>query len=66
MNVTVNGENQTIGDRLTVLDLLDSLNLKAETTVVERNGDILERASFGDTSLAEGDVLELVRFVGGG
>ena len=66
MNVTVNGENQTIDDGRTVLDLLNSLNLKAESTVVERNGDILERTSFGDISLSEGDVLELVRFVGGG
>ena len=66
MKVQVNGDGQTVVDGSTVLDLLKTLDLKPEVTVVERNGDILERASFSETALADGDVLELVRFVGGG
>ena len=33
---------------------------------VERNGDIVPRAQYGETVLEDGDVLEIVRFVGGG
>jgi thiamine biosynthesis protein ThiS len=66
MKVQVNGDGRTVEEGSTVLDLLETLDLKPAATVVERNGDILERASFGDTPLAEGDVIELVRFVGGG
>jgi sulfur carrier protein len=66
MNVQVNGDDRTVEGGSTVLGLLESLDLKPESTVVERNGDILERVSFGETILTEGDVFELVRFVGGG
>ena len=33
---------------------------------VERNGNIVPRARYGETVLEDGDVLEIVRFVGGG
>jgi thiamine biosynthesis protein ThiS len=33
---------------------------------VERNREIVDREAFRDTRLADGDVLELVRLVGGG
>jgi thiamine biosynthesis protein ThiS len=66
VNITVNGETRSIDDGATVLTLLDSLNLPADTTVVERNADILNRDDFADTTLADGDSLEVVRFVGGG
>jgi thiamine biosynthesis protein ThiS len=49
-----------------VLGVLESLGFNPEGTVVERNADILDRASYATTALAEGDTVELVRFVGGG
>ena len=66
MELTVNGESRTVEDGATILALLEELELEADATVVERNGGIVERAAFGDTLLAEGDTLEIVRFVGGG
>jgi thiamine biosynthesis protein ThiS len=66
MKITVNGETKEIPDGATVAALLDELGLNPQVTVVERNADILERAAYPDISLAEGDALELVRFVGGG
>ena len=66
MTIRVNGEEREVEDGLTVTALLDSLGFQAKGTVVERNGDILDRAAYGDTALEAGDALELVRFVGGG
>lgn len=66
MQVTLNGERRTIPDGITVDTLLKQLGLVPEATVVERNETILERSAYRDTTLAEGDTLELVRFVGGG
>jgi len=66
MQIMVNGEMRTVSDGLTVSALLEHLGLQPEATVVERNGDILERGVFSATALANGDVIELVRFVGGG
>ena len=33
---------------------------------VERNGNIVPKAQYSATTLADGDVVEIVRFVGGG
>lgn len=65
MKLTINGEPREIA-AATVLGLLEELGLQPVATVVERNAKIVDRASYGDTVLADGDILELVRIVGGG
>ncbi len=65
MKLIVNGEPREVSAR-TVLGLLEELRLQPKRMVVEQNGVIIQRDSFGDTQLGEGDVLELVRIVGGG
>lgn len=65
MRITINGELREVQAR-TVLHLLEELGLEPQRIVVERNAAILDRNSYQDALLAEGDVLELVRLVGGG
>ena len=65
MKLTINGENRDT-TAATVLALLEELGLNPAVTVVERNHEIVARAAYGETALAAGDVLELVRIVGGG
>lgn len=50
----------------TLEQLIYSLSLDPGRIVVERNGNIVIRGRYDATCLAEGDVLEIVRFVGGG
>ena len=66
INITVNGESRAMLPDSTVLSLLEALGLNPRAVAVELNGDILGRERFAETPLAEGDRLELVRFVGGG
>ena len=66
MQIIVNGENRDLTADTTVAALLNSLALNAKLVVVQCNEDIVERAAFSDTLLTDGDVLEIVRFVGGG
>lgn len=67
MLLTVNGAPRTAESGETVGGLLAGLGLDPRMIVVERNGTILRRRDeFGTLALAEGDVLELVHFVGGG
>ena len=66
MNVTINGEKRPLSQGTTVSALLDELGLKPEATVVQRNDGIVDRDAYGTTVIEDGDVLELVRFVGGG
>ena len=66
MTVTVNGEQREVEDGMSIFGLLELLRLKPQVTIVEKNAEIVERLKYEDTPLADGDVLELVRLVGGG
>lgn len=66
MRATVNGEPRELPDGLTVLGLLRLLGVRSERVAVERNGAVVKRARHGEEPLADGDVLEVVTFVGGG
>jgi thiamine biosynthesis protein ThiS len=65
IKLTINGEAQEVS-ATTVFDLLQELGLHPRGTIVERNLEIVDLTSYGETILANGDVLELVRLVGGG
>lgn len=63
--VTVNGSAREVTGSLS--HLLQSLSIDPRSVVVEHNGTIIrDRASFASIALAEGDVVEIVHFVGGG
>ena len=66
MRVTVNGGARDLADGTGVDALLGELGLVPGTVVVERNGTALTRSEAQRTTLADGDVLELVRAVAGG
>ena len=65
MRLIINGQEREAAAN-TVWGLLTELGLHPQGTVVERNREIVDREAFRDTQLSEGDVLELVRLVGGG
>lgn len=66
VHITVNGEPHRIARPATLLDLLADLDLDPRAVVVELNREIVRRPLLGETSLAAGDAVELVHFVGGG
>lgn len=66
MTVIVNGRPQETGAGETVESLLERLGLAARYALVERNGEPVERASYGATHLEDGDTLVVARPVAGG
>ena len=66
LGVTVNGEPRRLMGPATLLDLLARLGLDPRTVVVELNREIVRRPRLGETTLTDGDTIELVHFVGGG
>ncbi len=66
MELSVNGQAQTVPDQLTVSQLLERLQVTPERVVVEVNLTVLKRAQHPTTVLQPGDEVEIVRFVGGG
>lgn len=50
----------------TLDDLVSQLALAPERLALERNREVVRRADWPRVSLAEGDRIEIVHFVGGG
>jgi len=66
MQVHINGEAREVAAETTLAELLKQLELDPRSLAVERNLDLVPRASHADTIIEEGDRLEIVTLVGGG
>ena len=66
IQVTINGQAETLDASLSVLALLESRGLAGKRVAVERNGEIVPKGRHAETALAEGDRIEIVVAVGGG
>jgi len=66
MRLTINGKDQNFAEELNLAQLIDQLGMKGDRVAVELNREIVSRAQWSETSLKDGDRLEIVHFVGGG
>jgi thiamine biosynthesis protein ThiS len=66
MKIHINGEEKEIAQGLSVAGLLYELQIRPARVVVELNRTTVSREAHESTSLKEGDMLEIVHFVGGG
>jgi thiamine biosynthesis protein ThiS len=66
MKVQINGEPRDFNPPLTLAGLVELLGMKSDRVAIELNRSIVARDQWEKTSLAEGDRLEIVHFVGGG
>jgi len=63
--IQLNGEEKIIS-AITLVDLLNELNLPLSTVLVERNGVALHRHELEAAPLASGDVIEILQIAAGG
>jgi thiamine biosynthesis protein ThiS len=66
MKLQINGDARDFNPPLTLAGLVEQLDMKADRVAVELNRSIVPREQWQGTSLADGDRLEIVHFVGGG
>lgn len=68
MKLQINGEPRTFDSPspFTLVALVESLGIEPDRVAIELNRDIVPRDQWSDTTLNEGDQLEVVHFVGGG
>jgi thiazole synthase len=66
VTVTINGETRHLGGPVSVSVLLTGMGLDPAKIAVERNQEVVPRSQYNDTTLADGDKLEIVQFIGGG
>ena len=64
--VTINGKAEELPAGLTIAELLERRGIHTTLVAVEHNGRILGREEFARATIAAGDRLEIVHFVGGG
>ncbi len=63
--IRVNGEYLPLAGK-TLSAYLAGTKYDPARIAVERNGEIVPKRTYGETVLEDGDVLEIVSFVGGG
>jgi thiamine biosynthesis protein ThiS len=66
MTARINGKDVELDGPTRLLDYLARLGVEPRAVAVEHNGEILQRDRFADAVLRDGDVVEIVRMVGGG
>lgn len=66
ITLQVNGETRTCAAQSRLPDVLEQLGFNPRLVAVEYNGEILHRQYWLETSVQEGDRLEVVTIVGGG
>jgi len=66
MRARINGKDVDLSGDTPLLDYLARIGLDPRAVAVEHNGDILQRDQYERAVLRDGDVLEIVRMVGGG
>lgn len=66
MDIVLNGESRSLAAAVTVLELLQAEGLGERRVAVEVNGEIVPRSRHGESSLRDGDRVEIVHALGGG
>ena len=67
MEITVNGEVETLEQKESLARFLKSKGLDLDKLVVEYNGEVLTDAKeWEEIILSDNDALEVLKFVGGG
>ena len=65
MDLLVNGKIIDFNGK-SISDLLKELSVEVKGVAVEKNGTLVHREVFDNEPLSQGDIVEVVRFVGGG
>ena len=66
INLMVNGKSRDLEKAVDLVSFLESFGVNLQHVAVGYNGIVLEKDKFSQVFLKEGDVLEIVKPVGGG
>jgi thiamine biosynthesis protein ThiS len=66
VEITLNGESKKIESEVTLDRLLDLFSLPRQRVAIELNRSVIRRGEWPETGVRDGDVIEVIHFVGGG
>ena len=64
--ITLNGRPHDLAGAPTIVELIETLSVKPKQVAVAINGEVVMRREWPETRVRDGDVVEVVRAVGGG
>ena len=66
MKLILNGESVDVKERCSLTELLELVALPSDRIAIELNKCVVRKRSWEETTLKDGDRIEVVHFVGGG
>ena len=66
ITIILNGENFSCSCSISILELLQSLNLNEKFYIIELNGIVIQSIDYKKTLLKNKDKLEIITYMGGG
>lgn len=66
MKIFINGEMQEVNNELSILSLLQNLNIESKVVAISLNGSIVNRTDWNSKIVEEDDSLEILQFMAGG
>lgn len=66
MNITINGAKQMYAGAKSLNEIVLQFSQNKRRVVAELNGEIIKNHRWDEVVVKDGDILELVSFVGGG
>ena len=66
IKIFLNGEEKSLSKKMTILELLQDLELDSKKIAVEKDLEIVNQNNFASVILDEGARIEIVHFIGGG
>ena len=66
ITVQINGQKETVENDISIKTLLLNRNINPNIVACELNLKVIRRAELDNVKLKEGDVLEVIRMIGGG
>ena len=66
MKLILNGESVEVKDQCSLTELLDLVAFPSDRVAIELNKCVVRKRIWEETTLKEGDRIEVVHFVGGG
>jgi thiamine biosynthesis protein ThiS len=64
--IVINGDLRSFADGMNLTEVIESLAMPHGRVAIELNGTVVRRTDWDETTIADGDRLEVVHFVGGG
>jgi len=66
MKLYINGEEREFSAPVSIEVLMGQLGIDPRKVAVERNLEIVPKSTYAQVTVADGDRLEIVHFIGGG